>query len=103
MVTTRAGLTSDGAVVTIAPGDVLELALPENPTTGYRWALDPLPAGATLLDDRMERSDPAPDPGAGATRVFAIRVGGPAAFHAQLRREWEAAPIQDFTVHAAPA
>ncbi len=96
--TIRIGLSTDGTVVTIAAGDVLELALPENPTTGYRWALDPPSAGSRLIDDRMERGDSTPTAGAGATRVLAILVEQAGALHAQLRREWETQPIQSFTV-----
>jgi inhibitor of cysteine peptidase len=98
MVTTRIGPSSDGKVVTLVAGAVLELVLPENPTTGYRWVLDPPPTGSSLVDDRLELGDSSPAPGAAATHVFAVVVERTGTLHARLGREWESEPAQHFTV-----
>jgi hypothetical protein len=42
LVTTRVvSLDADGTTVEVAPGERLELRLPENASTGYRWVLEP--------------------------------------------------------------
>jgi predicted secreted protein len=103
MVTTRVGIPSDGGVVTIAPGALLEVALPENPGTGFRWALGPLPAGAELVEDRVEPGGSALGPGAAGMRVFVVRAGQRATLTANLRREWEAGPARTFSIQVRPA
>jgi predicted secreted protein len=102
MVTTRVGILNDGTVVTVAPGGSLELALPENPSTGYRWTLGPLPDGVELVDERVERGEPELAAGAAAVHVFAVAVGRAGTIVAQLRREWEVHPAQTFSVQVRP-
>ncbi|MGC9666350.1 protease inhibitor I42 family protein [Planosporangium sp. 12N6] len=84
--TVRADLSDDGSTVVAAPGDTLEVALPENASTGYRWAFEPSP-GLVILDDRVLPSSD--QPGAGGERVFAVRVDAPGEVRARLRRSWE--------------
>jgi predicted secreted protein len=97
-VTTRVSEPDDGEVVTVAPGGVLEIALPENATTGYRWELDPLPAGAEMVADRVE-APATTAAGAAGLRVFAVRPGHGGTVSARLRRSWEAAePLRTFSV-----
>jgi len=98
MMTTRIGLADDGGVVTIAPGGLVELALPENAGTGYRWALDPLPPGSELVEDRLERGALAVGPGAMATRVFVVSVTQPGLLSARLQREWETTAVRAFSI-----
>ncbi|MBN1174185.1 MAG: protease inhibitor I42 family protein [Micromonosporaceae bacterium] len=97
--TTRIGMSSKDGAVTVDSGEVVELALAENPSTGYRWELGPLPPGAELVSDRVE---PAPSrlPGAAACRVLAIRPHEDARLSARLRRSWEPpeAAVESFQV-----
>ncbi|MBI5522000.1 MAG: protease inhibitor I42 family protein [Desulfarculus sp.] len=81
--------------VSLTVGQVWELALPANPTTGYAWTLAQPPDGAVLA---LESQDfhPArratPDlVGAGGTQVFLFRAVGPGAtqLEAVYARPWE--------------
>jgi predicted secreted protein len=86
-VTTRVGLSSDGTDVTVARGNTLEVVLPQNAATGYRWEMTPSP-GLAIVDDRLE--PPSSDrPGAAGRRVFILRVDEPGVLSARLRRAWE--------------
>jgi inhibitor of cysteine peptidase len=101
-VTTRVGVPDDGEVVTVAPGAVLEIALPENASTGYRWELGPLPAGAEVVADRMEAAATTAV-GAAGLRVFALRPGSGGTVSARLRRSWETVPpVRTFSVRVRP-
>jgi predicted secreted protein len=101
-VTTRVGVPDDGEAVTVAPGSVLEIALPENASTGYRWELDALPAGAEVVGDRLEAPASAAI-GAAGLRVFAVRPGHGGTVSARLRRSWETvAPVRTFSVRIRP-
>jgi len=86
-VTARVGLSNDGGVVTVAPGETVEVVLPQNASTGYRWEVSPSP-GLTVVDDRVEGGGDAL-PGAAAQRVFVLRVREPGEVRALLRRPWE--------------
>lgn len=83
----RVGLSSNGSAVTVARGDTLEVSLPQNASTGYRWELDPS-AGLMVVADRLERPVSG-HAGAGGQRVFVLRVDGPGVVRARLRRSWE--------------
>jgi inhibitor of cysteine peptidase len=86
---TRVGLAGDNTAVTVARGDNLEVVLPQNASTGYRWEIDPS-VGLAVVDDRLE--PPASGrPGAGGQRVFVLRVDEPGVVQARLRRPWEPA------------
>ncbi len=69
-------LTEDdrGREVPVHAGQEIELRLPENPTTGMRWAFDKHP-GVEILEDRNDVNGLA-SPGAGGQRVFRLRVLG---------------------------
>jgi len=86
----RLDQSSDNTEVVLAVGQVLEIALPENPTTGFRWELrasaEPVcvPRGDTF--DR-----PAAGLGKGGTRRWrfeAVRAGT-GSFELVYRRAWE--------------
>jgi inhibitor of cysteine peptidase len=83
----RVGLSSDGSAVTVARGDTLEVSLPQNASTGYRWELAPS-EGFRIVDDRLEPPVSA-YAGAAGHRVFVLRVEEPGIVQARLRRPWE--------------
>ena len=63
--------------VSLPVGQVIELRLKENPTTGFRWSIaaDGAPACAVVADSFERRPSP---PGAGgehAWRIKAVRAG----------------------------
>lgn len=74
-------------------GDRVEIRLPENPTTGYRWEL--VSGVIEVLDSVLE---PTPGSagalGAGGTRVLVVRVGDGDELVLELRRPWEAEALE---------
>jgi predicted secreted protein len=97
-VTIRVGLSDAGSTVVVPRGDTLEVVLPQNASTGYRWEMKPS-AGLDVVDDRV--LPPSSEyPGAGGRRLFVLRVDEPGVVLAHLRRTWEAAEAaaQSYTV-----
>jgi inhibitor of cysteine peptidase len=83
-----------GRTVSVCRGDVVEVSLPENPTTGFRWAVEGLEgAGVSLLSAALLPSPANAGLGHGGVRVFRFATGN--AGNVQLRlkrwREWEGA------------
>ena len=83
-------------------GQVIELRLRENPTTGFRWsfAADGKPA-CTIVSDAFHRKDASPGQGGEHSwQLKAVQVG---ACELQLlyRRPWDAGapPARSFTIH----
>ena len=80
-----------GDSFTVHPGDAIAIQLKENPTTGYRWAIDR--SDSTIL--ALQSSDFAALPGAGigggGTRTFTFKAEKAGAVHLQLKhwRSWE--------------
>lgn len=98
---TRIDSTDNGSTVTVAPGETVEIELPETAGTGYRWALAELPAGVTLVEERREPGDP-PVPGADGRHVFRVRVGASGTVGARLSRPWESGDAaREFSVRIA--
>lgn len=90
------GAGQTGQTVYPRVGDRVQLALPENPSTGYRWAVVEATSGLELLADRFERlGDPNRFGGAGERRlVFAVRHPGGHHLRLAERRAW--APETDY-------
>ena len=89
------------SAVTLSAGEELTIRLPENPTTGYRWSVNPDSFGGvlTLLDSSYEPGGP----GVGAAGVRTFRFAATAAGTAQvtlsLARSWEAAaPAEQYSL-----
>jgi inhibitor of cysteine peptidase len=81
-----------GRTVSVRRGDVVEVSLPENPTTGFRWAVEGFEgAGVSLLSAAL--SPPPADAGVGRGGVRVFRFAAGSAGNARLRlkrwREWE--------------
>src|SRR5690349_10553859 len=90
MATVRLTEADSQRQVGVSSGDLVEVHLPENPTTGYRWQAEIEPTGALTAEaDRLEKNSGAP--GAGGTRVLSFRAGstGVVRLRLKLRREWE--------------
>jgi inhibitor of cysteine peptidase len=81
---------ADGTEVTPRTGDLLRLALVENPTTGHRWHLvrDGAPV-CRLVGDHFEA--PSPVPGApGRRRLdFQVVAAGRAEIALECARSWQ--------------
>lgn len=95
-----------GQSVVAKPGDSLEVQLPENGTTGYRWAAE---AHSDLPLDESALPPPAPAGavGAGRGRLFRSRPLALGEFDLALglRRSWEkgGVPQRTFEVHVKVA
>jgi inhibitor of cysteine peptidase len=81
-----------GRTVSVRRGDVVEVSLPENPTTGFRWAVEePESAAVSLLSAALSPPPANAGLGHGGVRVFRFAAGS--AGNVQLRlkrwREWE--------------
>jgi inhibitor of cysteine peptidase len=96
----------DGKTVDLGVGQVIELRLKENPTTGFRWEVrrDGAPA-CRITADFLEPAakDGLPVPGRGGTHVWRIEgvQVGVCDLSLAYARSWEAArpPATTFGVH----
>ncbi len=92
---------NDGSEVRAKVGDTLDIRLPENATTGYRWEPDTL--DTHLLQLETSAGDyPSGKPGSGGNAHFQVKVlaAGHTALSFKLWRRWEgdAGVIRRFTV-----
>jgi inhibitor of cysteine peptidase len=91
----------DNQAVTVSVGETVELALKENPTTGFRWTLTgpDTPVYELKTDDFVPSG---PNPGAGGTRniIFLVRRSGEATISLRNQRKWGGADEAGiFTLH----
>jgi inhibitor of cysteine peptidase len=92
-------LAQNGGSVDIALGESFEIRLPENPTTGYRWQLQPSElTNFDLEEDTFERSRGAY--GAGGVRHwrFRARKAGVTHLDMEYRRSWESQVTETFRI-----
>ncbi|MBN2207375.1 MAG: protease inhibitor I42 family protein [Candidatus Aminicenantes bacterium] len=95
--------SDQGTVAHLAPGESFEVRLPENPTTGYIWEVETLPAGVLELVREAYEQEPA-DPeilGRGGTKIFVFKAREPGAGELDLRqrRPWmKEAPVDGFVL-----
>jgi inhibitor of cysteine peptidase len=83
-----------GRKVPVQPGQVVEIALPENPTTGWRWTLPDAP-GLELVDDTYAVPDQLV-PGAATMRILRFRVlGGQIEVIMRRTQSWEPGSVPD--------
>jgi inhibitor of cysteine peptidase len=80
-------------------GDEIEVVLPENPTTGYRWHVEIDPEALRQANDHYKgATTPRGAPGIRVMTFQALRPG-----HALLRlvkrRAWEVQSSDEFEVH----
>jgi inhibitor of cysteine peptidase len=82
--------TDKGKTITAHTGDVVMIRLPENPTTGYRWAIDQADETALAAQDATFAAVPGGATGSGGTRTFAFAVKRSGTVHLQLKllRSW---------------
>jgi inhibitor of cysteine peptidase len=92
--TVKAGEKADGTTVAASVGDVVQLSLAENPTTGYAWKLE-------LSDGlKQQKTDYVPDDksgelaGSGGVRTWWIEVtaAGDHTVKGVYERSWEPNP-----------
>jgi inhibitor of cysteine peptidase len=94
------GLDNDGQEVRVTANDSVVLRLPENPTTGVRWAFDRLEGPLQVVSDRYEQ--PAGGGiGASAIRVLTLQPRGRGRAELSVKRwqEWEGPSSIDAAFH----
>lgn len=94
---------ANGGTTRIAQGTMFAIALPENPSTGYTWKLQPLGVPVVgLIGDRYVPASGETQPGEGGTRVmtFAALSPGTAVIDLAQQRQLDEAspPTQTFKV-----
>jgi len=94
----------NGSCVTLDIGESIELRLPENPTTGYRWHLADW--DTSILEMTHDEYDQADSSRAGARGEhhweFAGRRKGEVSLELSQRRSWgSAAPSATFTMQVS--
>lgn len=84
--------SDDNSSVELAVGETFDVALEENPTTGYRWSVETSPPDALVLDGD-EFSAAGAGIGAGGQRRFRFRAARAGTFTLSCRnaRPWEPA------------
>ncbi len=93
---------ASGTKIEASRSDRIVVRVRENATTGYQWSvtqLDPslvLESNELVLPERMLA-------GAGGERVIVIRPSEPgrARLSLQLKRQWEAEPVERFELEVA--
>jgi inhibitor of cysteine peptidase len=90
MSTVTLTLADSGKTVEVPRGGEVLLRLDENPTTGYRWAVDKLDTDVVTIQND-EYSTSGGGAGAGGTRVLTLRAtrAGTTSIQLKLWREWE--------------
>ena len=82
--------SDSGRELSVAVGDAIEIALPENPGTGYRWIVK---AGGepclSLESERFERGAAVPGRGGVHRWTFKVIAAGSAAIEMNYLRPWE--------------
>jgi inhibitor of cysteine peptidase len=86
------GADDNGRTLQVQTGGSVVLRLPENPSTGYRWAWQATDGTQVEVESEAFQAAPGLAPGAAGERVFQLRprVAGVAVLRLVLRRPWEA-------------
>jgi inhibitor of cysteine peptidase len=89
---TSLGEQDNGKVIEVKKGQILDISLPGNPTTGYNWVVDP--ATLTIITQEGEPDFKADSDliGAGGmiTLNFKATALGQETLHLEYRHPWEA-------------
>lgn len=99
----RLGEAANDSTVALAPGETIELCLPETPTTGYRWQVIADGGPACAIVGAAVAAPPSSVPGRGGERcwrVTAIRAGA-GEIALERSRGWDSAtePGAVFRLH----
>jgi predicted secreted protein len=88
MASIELGQADNGRHIEVRKGDVLVVRLPENPTTGARWAVD---QDGGLVEPEGAQFDPSGGKGIGAGGLRTLRFKATATGEGQLRlKMWQA-------------
>jgi inhibitor of cysteine peptidase len=84
----------DGQVINMAQADRLNITLPENPTTGYRWEISGIDAAVLRLEKSTYALGPHGAPGGGGIRTISFQglSPGTSSLVLKLWRSWVGDP-----------
>lgn len=98
MGTLRIGLEQDDGLFQASVDDTIELVLPENPTTGVRWAVDSLTGPLRLQSDAYTSAGEGGVGAASLRKLTFVSLGpGQATLRLKRRQEWEGDASVDAT------
>ncbi len=101
MATIEVTEAENGTSIDADVGDAIVVRLSDNPTTGYRWELEPVTGESLVLDDSgYEPSGGAVGGGGVATWMLRARAAGTTTVALKRWRPWEgdASVLDRFTV-----
>ena len=80
----------NGESLFVKGGDIVNVSIPENPTTGYRWAVDTVDASVLRLLNSTFSTSSGLAIGGGGTRTMTFQAVGPGSTSINLKlwREW---------------
>jgi inhibitor of cysteine peptidase len=83
--------SQSGTAVNVNPGDVVVVRLPENPTSGYRWAIDSVDSTVLELENSEISLPGNASVGGGGQRILRFKAKGPGTTRLLLKnwREWQ--------------
>jgi inhibitor of cysteine peptidase len=83
--------SQSGTTVNVNPGDVVVVSLPENPTTGYRWAIDDVDSTVLELENSEITRAGDTSVGSGGQRILRFTAKAPGTTRLLLKnwREWQ--------------
>ena len=90
---------SSDSTVKVSPGDIIQITLSENPTTGYMWETTKQDTSQLqLADDNFKTASTAA--GGGGTRIFKFKVlaAGEGNLTMANRQKWEKDTSETFTL-----
>ena len=89
----RVGESANDSTVALAPGETLELCLPETPTTGYRWQVIADGSPACAVADTAATAPSSSVPGRSGERCWTVTAmrAGAGAIELERRRSWQSA------------
>jgi inhibitor of cysteine peptidase len=91
---------NNGQTIRIAQGTSVELRLPENPSTGYRWTLVAPPPSVAVVEEEYSSSGSMPGSGGERRWTFQAITPGTATLQFKRWRAWEgeASVVERFTL-----
>jgi inhibitor of cysteine peptidase len=91
MATITLSENDSGKTIEVTQGDTIEIRLPENPTTGYQWAVEEVDENILTLQSSEYVLPQDPRIGEGGTRVVQFQAKQARSGEVALKywREWE--------------
>ena len=89
----RVGEAANDSTIALAPGETVELCLPETPTTGYRWQVIADGGPACAIADAAATAPSSSVPGRSGERCWTVTAmrAGAGEIELERRRSWQTA------------